>query len=375
MKIATTAGIVLMLLSCIGPLSAQQGPPPVTVAKPVVKEIIENDEFVGRFEAKSEIELRARVSGYLSEVHFTDGRVVEKGDLLFTIEQRTFETALRQATAQINVAQSTFDFAQEQLERAEALITNGNISQSSVDQRREAFLAAQGALEQARAASELAQIDLEFTEIRAPISGRIDRRLVNPGNLVTANETVLTSIVSSDPVYFYFDIDERYFLSYARDARARGVPLQEGGGGLEVTVMLSDESIPPQVGVLDFSENRIDRETGTMRVRAVLENPDDILTPGLFGRINVPGSLPYEGVLVPDQAIVADQNRRLVMTVDGEGNVVPREVDIGPKVDGYRVVRSGLDGSETIVVEGMVRARPGGVVTPEMTELPLVAEN
>ncbi len=375
MKIATTAGIVLMLLSCTGPLSAQQGPPPVTVAKPVVKEIIENDEFVGRFEAKSEIELRARVSGYLSEVHFTDGRVVEKGDLLFTIEQRTFETALRQATAQINVAQSTFDFAQEQLERAEALITNGNISQSSVDQRREAFLAAQGALEQARAASELAQIDLEFTEIRAPISGRIDRRLVNPGNLVTANETVLTSIVSSDPVYFYFDIDERYFLSYARDARARGVPLQEGGGGLEVTVMLSDESIPPQVGVLDFSENRIDRETGTMRVRAVLENPDDILTPGLFGRINVPGSLPYEGVLVPDQAIVADQNRRLVMTVDGEGNVVPREVDIGPKVDGYRVVRSGLDGSEIIVVEGMVRARPGGVVTPEMTELPLVAEN
>ena len=367
--------LVMIAFLIAAPISAQQGPPPVTVAKPVVKEIIETDEFVGRFEAKSEIELRARVSGYLNEVHFTDGRVVEKGDLLFTIEQRTFVTALRQAIAQINVAQSTFDFSKEQLERAEALVTNGNISQSAVDERRDAFLTASGTLEQARAAEELAKIELEFTEIRAPISGRIDRRLVNPGNLVSANETVLTSIVSSDPVYFYFDIDERYFLSYARDARARGVPLQEGGGGLEVSVLLSDETIPPQTGILDFSENRIDRETGTMRVRAVLQNPDDILTPGLFGRIRVPGSLPYQGVLVPDQSIVADQNRRLVMVVDAAGNVMPRPVDIGPKVDGYRVIRSGLDGSETIVVEGMVRARPGGVVTPELTELPPVAEN
>ena len=375
MRILSAIGIILSLTFFVGAAGAQQGPAPVSVAKPVVKEIIENDEFVGRFEAKSEIELRARVSGYLSEVHFTDGKVVNKGDLLFTIEQRTFATALRQARAQINVAQSTYDFAEEQLQRAEALVTNGNISQSAVDQRREAFLAAQGTLEQARATEELARIELEFTEIRAPISGRIDRRLVNPGNLVTANETVLTSIVSSDPVYFYFDIDERYFLSYARDARTRGVALQEGGGGLEVTVKLSDESIPPQAGILDFSENRIDRETGTMRVRAVLQNPDDILTPGLFGTVNVPGSLPYQGVLVPDRSILSDQNRRLVMTVDDEGNVIPRVVEIGPKVDGYRVIRSGLDGSETIVVEGIVRARPGSKVTPEMTELPPVAAN
>ncbi|MEO3415805.1 efflux RND transporter periplasmic adaptor subunit [Roseovarius sp. CAU 1744] len=375
MKIPTFTTLVVLLIAISHGASAQGGPPPVTVAKPVVKEIIETDEFVGRFEATTEIELRARVSGYLSEVHFTDGTLVEKGDLLFTIEQRTFATALRQARTQISVAQSTFDFAQEQLQRAQALVTNGNISQSAVDERREAFLSARGALEQAVAAEELAEIEMEFTEIRAPISGRIDRRLVNPGNLVTANETVLTSIVSSDPVYFYFDIDERYFLSYARDARARGVSLQEGGGGLQVTVHLSDESIPPQVGALDFSENRIDRQTGTMRVRAVLDNPEDILTPGLFGRIEVPGSLPYEGILVPDQAIAADQNRRLVMTLDDEGTVVPRVVVTGPSVDGYRVIRSGLDGSETIVVDGMVRARPGTQVTPEMTELPPVAGN
>lgn len=375
MKFPSLLAVVLVVTTFAHGAVAQDGPPPVTVAKPVVKEIIETHEFVGRFEATSEIELRARVSGYLSEVHFTDGRVVKKGDLLFTIEQRTFETALRQARTQISVAQSTFDFAQDQLKRAEALVTNGNISQSAVDQRREAFLSARGALEQALAAEELAEIEMEFTEIRAPISGRIDRRLVNPGNLVTANETVLTSIVTSHPVYFYFDIDERYFLSYARDARARGVPLQEGGGGLEVRVQLSDETIPPQVGVLDFSENRIDRETGTMRVRAILDNNDDLLTPGLFGRIAVPGSLPYEGVLIPDEAIVADQNRRLVMTVDGEGTVVPRVVVPGPMVDGYRVIQSGLDGSETIIIDGIVRARPGGSVTPEMSELPPVAEN
>ncbi len=308
-------------------------------------------------------------------MHFTDGQLVKKGDLLFTIEQRQFQTALRQAEAQIGVAMATFDFAKEQLDRAESLIQNGNIAQSTVDQRREAFLAASGALEQARAADELARIDLEWTEIRAPMSGRIDRTLVDPGNLVGANETVLTTIVSDDPAYFFFDIDERYFLAYARDARTRGSTLQEGGGGLEVMVTLSDEKIPAQKGILDFSENRIDPETGTMRVRAVLENPDGVLTPGLFGRVNVPGSLPYEGVLVPDQAVVADQNRRLVMIVDGEGKIIPRPVRPGPKIDGYRVIREGLDGSETIVVEGIVRARPGSVVTPELIELPLIAES
>ncbi len=357
------------------PALAQQGPPPVSVAKPIVKTVVEDDEFVGRFEASAEVRVRARLTGYLDSVHFTDGQLVKKGDLLFTIEQRQFQTALRQAEAQIGVAMATFDFAKEQLDRAESLIQNGNIAQSTVDQRREAFLAASGALEQARAADELARIDLEWTEIRAPMSGRIDRTLVDPGNLVGANETVLTTIVSDDPAYFFFDIDERYFLAYARDARTRGSTLQEGGGGLEVMVTLSDEKIPAQKGILDFSENRIDPETGTMRVRAVLENPDGVLTPGLFGRVNVPGSLPYEGILVPDQAVVADQNRRLVMTVDGEGKVIPRPVRPGPKIDGYRVIREGLDGSETIVVEGIVRARPGSVVTPELIELPLIAES
>ncbi|WP_298971921.1 efflux RND transporter periplasmic adaptor subunit [uncultured Roseobacter sp.] len=354
---------------------AQQGPPPVTVANPVVKTIVEDDEFVGRFEARAEVIVRARVSGYLQDIHFEDGNIVEKDQLLFTIDQRQFQTAFRQAQAQIDVAQATYDFAQEQLERAQSLVSNGNIAQSVVDERREAYLSAQGAREQARADLELAQLDVEYSQITAPMSGRIDRSQVDPGNLVSANDTVLTSIVSSDPIYFYFDIDERYFLAYARDARARGASLQEGGGGLEVKVSLSDDSIPPQTGILDFSENRIDADTGTMRVRAVLDNPDEVLTPGLFGRVNVPGSLPYEGILIPDSAIVSDQNRRLVMSVDAEGNVTPIPVRPGPRIDGYRVIRDGLDGSEVIVIEGIVRARPGSVVTPEMVELPLIAEN
>ncbi|MEL7131786.1 MAG: efflux RND transporter periplasmic adaptor subunit [Pseudomonadota bacterium] len=365
----------LLIALLAGAVSSQQGPPTVTVANPVVKTIVEDDEFVGRFEAEAEVAVRARVSGYLEAVHFEDGALVEQDQLLFTIDQRQFRTALRQAQAQIDVANATFDFASEQLERAEALIGNGTIPQSVLDERREGFLAAQGALEQARAAVELAELDLEFSEIRAPMSGRIDRALIDPGNLVSANQTELTSIVSNDPIYFFFDIDERYFLAYARDARARGTSLQEGGGELEVRVTLSDRQIPPQTGFLDFSENKIDEQTGTMRVRAVLENPDELLTPGLFGRVNVPGSLPYEGILVPDRAIVADQNRRLVMTVDADGLVTPLPVRPGPRIDGYRVIREGMEGTETIVIDGLVSARPGTTVNPEMTELPLIAEN
>ncbi|MEM1352563.1 MAG: efflux RND transporter periplasmic adaptor subunit [Pseudomonadota bacterium] len=369
-------GFFATIVALIAPiLHAQGGPPPVTVAKPVVKTIVEDDEFVGRFEAQSEVIVRSRVTGYLQHVHFEDGRLVEEGQLLFTIDPRQFQTVLRQARARIGVAEATFEFTEDQLERAESLVQNGNIAQSVLDQRREAYLAAQGALEEARASLELAELDLDYSQINAPFSGRIDRALVDPGNLVLENQTELTSIVSSDPIYFNFDIDERYFLAYSRDARTRGVSLQEGGGGLEVKVTLADETIAPLSGKLDFSENRIDEETGTMRVRAILDNPEGILTPGLFGRVNVPGSLPYKGILIPDQAVVADQNRRLVMTVNEEGLVSPKPIRPGPRIDGYRVVREGLDGTETIVIEGIVRARPGSTVAPEMIELPPVAEN
>ncbi|SFI13755.1 efflux RND transporter periplasmic adaptor subunit [Albimonas pacifica] len=350
-----------------------QAPPVVTVAQPVVRDIIEDDEFIGRFEAAEAVEVRARVSGYLEQVHFEDGQRVTAGDPLFTIDQRLFRTYLAQAEARVEAAEAAYAFADDQLGRAQSLVRNGNISQASVDERMERRIAAMGDLEHARQAVEQARIDLEFSRVTAPISGRIDRKRVTPGNLVRENETVLTTIVATDPIHFYFDIDERYFLAYARDARARGESLQEGGGGLKVRVTLSDRNIEPRDGVLDFSENRIDPRTGTMRMRAVLANPDGVLTPGLFGRVNVPGSLPHPGVLIPDAAVVADQDRRMVMTVQEDGTVAPRLVRPGPRIDGYRVIREGLDGSETIVVEGLLRARPGMKVTPEAVTLPPVA--
>ncbi len=375
----------LGLASCLLPLAlaacdqsetnagaGKAAPPTVTVASPVVKDIVEDDEFVGRFEAVDSIDLRARVSGYLDHKHFVDGALVDADQLLFTIDKRTFEARLREAEAQAKVAESQLKFAKEQFDRATRLIESRTIAESVLDERREALISGQATAEAARAAADAARIDLAFTEIRSPIAGRIGRNLLSIGNLVEADETVLTTIVSIDPIYFYFDIDERYFLAYQRDARARGSVLQEGSGGLPITITLSDAKLGPQAGKLDFSENRLDPQTGTMRVRALLPNPDGILQPGLFGRINVPGSLPYRGILIPDEAIVADQNRRLVMTVDADGKVTPREVRPGPRIDGYRVIRDGLDGSETLVIEGLMRANPGATVTPERVELPPV---
>jgi len=349
---------------------AQPALPAVSVAKPVVRQIVEDDEFVGRFEAVDMVDVRARVGGYLSAVHFTDGMMVEAGDLLFTIDRRPFETAARQAEADLNSAKAVLAFTRDNLARADELSTRGNISKQTTDERRQEYLVAEARLAATEAALARARLDLEYTEIRAPISGRIDEKRLTEGNLVEANGTVLTSIVSLDPIHFYFDIDERSYLAYARDARTRGVALQEGGGAVAVVVRLADDRERPRLGRLDFSENRLDRASGTMRVRAVFDNPDQVLQPGLFGRINVPGSLPHEGVLIPDEAIVSDQNRRIVYLVDAEGLVSAREIRPGPRIDGYRVVREGLTGDDTIVVNGLMRARPGAKVTPQPTTLP-----
>jgi RND family efflux transporter MFP subunit len=355
---------------------AQEAPPApvVTVAKPVVRDIVEDDEFVGRFEAVDQVSLRSRVGGYLEQVHFQDGTLVKQGDLLFTIDQRPFKAALNQAQAQVDSAKTLVEFAKMQFERAETLSRDGNIPVSTLDDRRREYLAAQAQLDGAEAALENASLDLEFTEIKAPFSGRVDRRLVSPGNLVQADQTVLTTIVSIDPIDFYFDIDERAYFAYARDARERGGVMQEGAGGIDVVVRVADRSEVVFKGKLDFAENRLDEATGTMRVRARFDNKDGVLQPGMFGRINVPGSLPHPGVLLPDDAIGADQNRRIVFVVDEAGLISAKPVRTGPRIDGYRVIREGLTGEETVVVNGLVRVRPGVTVKPEMTTLPPKAE-
>jgi RND family efflux transporter MFP subunit len=375
-KWLAAAALALASSFALPAAQAQEAPPApvVTVAKPLVRDIVEDDEFVGRFEAVDQVSLRSRVGGYLDQVHFQDGTLVKQGDLLFTIDQRPFQAALSQAQAQVDSAKTLVEFAKMQFERAETLSRDGNIPVSTLDDRRREYLAAQAQLNGAEAALENASLNLEFTEIKAPFSGRVDRRLVSPGNLVQADQTVLTTIVSIDPMDFYFDIDERTYFAYARDARERGGVMQEGAGGIDVVVRVADRSEAVFKGKLDFAENRLDEATGTMRVRARFDNKDGVLQPGMFGRINVPGSLPHPGVLLPDDAIGADQNRRIVFVVDEAGLVSAKPVRTGPRIDGYRVIREGLTGEETVVVNGLVRVRPGVTVKPEMTTLPPKAE-
>ncbi|WP_442583634.1 efflux RND transporter periplasmic adaptor subunit [Mesorhizobium sp. ASY16-5R] len=367
---ALIAGLSAALLLSVSAASAQQQAPTVTVAKPVVRDIVEDDEFVGRFEAVDEVAVRSRVAGYLQEVHFRDGALVKKDDLLFTIDQRPYQATYDAAKSQVDVTTSALEFARMQLERAETLTKSGNLSVSTLDDRRREFLGAQALQQGAEATLRTASLNLEFTEIKAPLAGRIGRRLVSVGNLVQPDSTLLTTIVAVDPIDFYFDIDERSYFAYARDARTRGGVMQEGGGGLDVVVHVADRNEVAFNGKLDFAENRLDQQTGTMRVRARFDNKDGVLQPGMFGRVNVPGSLPHKGILVPDEAIGADQNRRIVYVVDDAGLVSTKPVRTGPRIDGYRVIREGLTGDETVVVNGLMRVRPGVTVKPEMTTLP-----
>lgn len=355
---------------------AQPGPaqaPPVTVAKPVVKDIVERTDFIGRFEAIDQVDIRARVSGYLDKVHFQDGAFVKAGDLLFTIDPRPYNNALEQAQSAVTSSQVRLEFAQSDLDRAEQLRRTGNIPDQMFDQRRQAFLTARAELDRAQAALRQAQLDVEFTQIRSPLSGRISRKFVSEGNLINANETILTNVLSLDPIQFYFDVDERSYLAFSRQTQG-GTNSSVNGEVNEVLLTLTDERLGQRKGYLDFVDNRLDPASGTIRLRAVFENKDLFLTPGLFGRVTVGASDPYQGILLPDEAIGSDQDRRVVYVV-GENNIVNlKPVRIGPRIDGYRVIRDGLTGNETVVVNGIVRVRPGAPVTPQMTTLPLTRE-
>lgn len=348
-------------------------PPSVTVAKPVMKNIVDRTDFIGRFEAVDQVDVRARVSGYLDIVHFQDGPLVRTGDILFTIDPRPYRNTLEQAKAAVTSAQVRLEFAQSDLDRAEQLRRTGNIADQLFDQRRQAFLTGRAEMDRAQAALRQAKLDVEFTEVRAPLAGRISRKLVSEGNLINANETLLTNIVSLHPIQFYFDVDERSFLAFSQQAQG-GTRTSTSGETNEVTLTLTDERLGELKGWVDFVDNRLDAASGTIRLRATFDNKDMFLTPGLFGRVSVGASDPYKAILLPDEAISSDQDRRVVYMIDEKNIVHLKPVRIGPRIDGYRIVRDGLTGDETVVVNGLIRVRPGAPITPQLTSLPPVRE-
>jgi len=351
------------------PASAAMPPAEVTVAAPLQREIVEWDEYTGQFSAVDYVEVRARVSGYIESVHFKDGQLVSQGDLLFIIDPRPFDIALKSAQAQLEQAEAQLDVANRQLDRVSKLRKNDIVAASEYDQRVGDAAAASASVAAAQAAVESAQLDLEFTRVTAPISGRIGRNAVTEGNLVTGgssgNTTMLTTIVSLDPIYLDFDMSESDFLAYQR-ASVAGTMQSTRDDAVPVNARLFDEDHWSLRGSLTFVDNRVDRDAGTMRARAMFSNPNGLITPGQFGYLRLPGSEPYEAILVPDSAILTDQSRKIVMTVDADGTVAPKIIRPGPFYDelGLRIVREGLQSTDQVVINGLMRARPGIKVTP-----------
>lgn len=346
------------------PQGQAPGPMPVTVAAPLVREVAEWDEFTGRFAAVDSVEIRARVSGYLDQVAFEDGQEVAAGQLLYVIDPRPFEAEVARGRADVESAKAALDLAIREVNRYAALRQGGNASQQVLDERMQARRSAAASVDAAEAALRTAELNLSFTRIRAPITGRISRTNVTVGNLVSGNAggTVLTTVVSTDPIRFYFDADEQVFIRYQR--MMRSIERPEPGHGVPVEIALADEDGYPHKGALDFFDNQLDLSTGTIRVRASLPNPDRVLAPGMFGRIRVQAGDAAAVVLVPEIAIGTDQTRRFVWVVGEDAKPQIRVVELGNAVGNLRIIRKGLSAGEKIVVNGIVRVRPGLPVTP-----------
>jgi RND family efflux transporter MFP subunit len=377
------AGLLLLAVACVagcgqGQQQSSAPPPPtVTVARPVQRSVVDQDEYVGRFVAVDSVEVRSRVSGYLSEIHFTDGQTVKQGDLLFVIDHRPFRLALDQMRANLAQARANLAFTEADLARGKELVQNKTITEQSFDQRKQAKSVAEASVAAQEAMVHSAELDLnEYSELRAPIDGRIGDRRVSVGNLVTggngSNTTLLATIVSVDPIRFEFTFDEASYLRYQRFAGTNG-QMSSGQGAMAVTLKLIDEPDFSHSGKMDFIDNVIDRSSGTIRGRAVFANPDGIFTPGMFGRIRVPGSPAFTALLVPDAAIGTEQSRKYVLVVDDSGVVRQKYVVPGKIDDDLRVIKEGLTSTDRVIVNGLMRARPGIKVTLEEQGTPAAA--
>lgn len=342
-------------------------PPAVTVATVEQKDVVEWDEFTGRTEPVESVEVRPRVSGYIHDVLFQSGQLVKKGDVLFVIDPRWNEAEFHRLQAQVDEAKAQLDNARREADRTPNLLTNRAISTEEADARVTRYAEAKAALAAAEAARDYAKLDLEFTKVRAPINGRISRAIVTEGNYVnggTGMGTLLTTIVSVDPVYVYADVDEESLLKLRSLIAARSIETN-ADGHTPVQLQLADEDGFPHQGYIESFDNHLDEGTGTILLRAVFPNPDGRIVPGLFARIRLPGSGKHEAFLVSDLAIGTDQARKYVLTLTQSNTVAYQAVELGPEIDGQRIVRSGLRVGDRIIVNGMQRVRPGMPVTPQ----------
>jgi RND family efflux transporter MFP subunit len=354
------------------PQQAAAAAPPVTVAPPVKRTVTDWDEFTGRFEAVEEVQVRARVGGFVTNVEFRDGAMVKTGDLLYVIDSRPFEAVADQADGQLSDARAKAELAKRELDRGLTLNQSQAVSDSIVDQRRQALQAARAAEMQAEGLLKAAQLNIEFTHVLAPLTGRVSRHLVSVGNLVqgdTGASTLLTTIVSLDPIYIYFDMDEATYLKNNRlYFEGKRPSSRETPNPVQVT--LSGETKPSREGKMDFLDNRLDLSTGTLRSRAVIPNKDLSILPGQFGRVRLIGSAPYEALLLPDTAIATDQSRKIVFVVKDDNTVEAKPVVLGPLDDGLRVIREGLKAEDRVIVDGLQRARVGAKVSPHPAAAP-----
>jgi multidrug efflux system membrane fusion protein len=340
--------------------------PIVTVSTPLQHDVDTRMGSLGQFSAIDRVELRAQVGGTLTEIHFKDGQMVRKGDLLFVIDPRPYEIKLAQANAALQTAQARVALANNQLSRASSLRRNEFATQETVDQRTSDQDSAQAAVEDAKARVRDAQLDLEYCRVTAPFSGRIGARQVSIGSLVAGSRaavsptTLLTTLVSLDPLYLDFDMSESDYLTFARERARVSGPLAN-----KVAIGLSDENAFAREGTLDFVDNALDRSSGTIHARATVPNHDLFLAPGQFARLRVSVASPTPVLLLPDAAVVLDQSQHLVMTIAADGTVAPKIVETGDLRGGLRVVRSGLEASDRVVIDGLVRAVPGMKVAPQ----------
>jgi RND family efflux transporter MFP subunit len=339
-------------------------PPPVTVAKPLIKEIVEWDEYTGRTDAVQSVNITSRVSGYLYNITFKAGDVVDQNDLLFVIDRRPYQAAYDQANGQLRQAEAQQKLNNLNLTRADELRAKNVIAKQDYDNAVAQKNVSDAQVIAAQAAVELAQLNLNFTEIKAPVTGRIGREQVTVGNLVQADSTLLTTLVSVNPIYAYFNVDERSVLKYQElvkegklpDARSASVP---------VYLQLENEKDFPHQGTIDFINNQFDPSTGTLQVRGIFPNANGFLVPGSFVRVRVAATPRFQGILVTDRAIGSDQGQKFALIV-GQNNIVElRPLELGPVVDGLRVVRKGLTGDENVIINGLVNARPGSKVNPQ----------